>query len=101
MPIEHNEARRYLRFPPDPKEVAYIDFNCQRDNFTIKLAALIVDVAPKGGCSLVFTLPSGETIKDNQRCRIKIGDLLPVTAEVVWHKQLDRNIYRCGFIFLE
>ncbi len=101
MTIEHNEARRYLRFPPDPIEVAYIDFDCEGHNFVKEVVALIVDVAPKGGCSLVFNLPKGKQMKDGQRCRIKIGDLRPVVAEVVWQKELDRDIYRCGFLFLE
>lgn len=101
MNIDHNEARRYLRFPPDPIEVAYIDSNWQRDNFVQEMVALIVDVAPKGGCSLVFNLPKDKEIKNGQRCRIQVGDLRPVLAEVVWQKELDRDIYRCGFIFLE
>ncbi|MCA1904269.1 MAG: hypothetical protein CV045_05985 [Cyanobacteria bacterium M5B4] len=101
MTIEHKEARRYLRFPPDPIEVAYLDWRDDRENFTKEVVALIVDVAPKGGCSLIFRHPKDPKLTAGKRCRIQVGDLRPVSAEVVWARELDRDIYRCGFIFLE
>jgi hypothetical protein len=101
MTIQHNEARRYLRFPPDPTEVAYIDTKVGEETFNREIVALILDIAPKGGCSLVFSLRNGEGMKDRQRCRIQIGDMRPLTAELVWQREIDRNVYRCGFLFLE
>ncbi|MCS6959983.1 MAG: hypothetical protein RMK91_08020 [Pseudanabaenaceae cyanobacterium SKYGB_i_bin29] len=100
MTIPHNEARRYLRFPPDPTDVAFLDFTVWRDKFTAELAAVVVDVAPKGGCSLVFRLPKDLQIVEGQRCRIKVGDMTPLIAELVWKKEIDKDIYRCGFMFL-
>ncbi|MFN3362160.1 MAG: hypothetical protein ACK421_12170 [Pseudanabaenaceae cyanobacterium] len=100
MTIPHNEARRYLRFPPDPRDVAFLDFSQKKDKFTEELAAIVVDVAPKGGCSLVFRLPKEMQIAEGQRCRIKVGDMLPLMAELVWKKEIDKDIYRCGFMFL-
>lgn len=98
MPKEH--ARKYIRFRPDVGSYAVIDFNPNKDvPFHGQALALIIDEAPMGGCSLVSL--KDVTLNPGAECRVKLGAMAPLRAQCVWVKQLDEDVFRIGFRFLE
>jgi hypothetical protein len=96
MTSEH--PRRHLRFKPDPLEYAQVALG-GTGNFAPDFVALIVEESPVSGCSLIAHVPEGLGIGD--QCRVKIGQLAPVRAEVAWKKPAESGLTRIGFSFLE
>jgi len=96
MTSEH--PRRHLRFKPDPLEYAQVALGGAGD-FKPDLVALIVEESPVSGCSLIAHVPDSLDVGD--QCRVKIGHLAPVLAEVAWKKPSDSGLTRIGFSFLE
>jgi hypothetical protein len=91
--------RRHVRFKPDPLDYALIDATLTDDKFTPSQVALIVEEAPMGGCGLVLLdIPA---LQSGTRCRVQVGRLAPLLAEVVWRKPIDAEIIRIGLRFLE
>lgn len=97
---ESDEAlkRKHIRAAPDPDDYVQIDFEIDGE-FTFRYAALIVEESPLGGCSIVFL--SSVDLKPGDRCRIKVGNMAPLLSEVVWMKNLDAQVKRCGIKYLE
>ena len=93
--------RRHIRFRPDTGELAYIDLLADNE-FKPEIQALIVNESPMGGCCLVM-LRDDETekLRQNDRCRVKVGKLAPLKAEAVWVRRLDEDVIKVGFRFLE
>ena len=91
--------RRHLRFPPEPTEYAQIDKRVGEEPFEFQYVALIVEESPVGGCGLAMLEGAGLDVGD--RCRIRLGGLEPVTAEVIWRKSLEGGIVRYGVRFLD
>lgn len=91
--------RRYLRFPPEPSEYAQIDKRVDGETFEFQYVALIVEESPVGGCGLVMLETVGLDVGD--MCRIRLGSLEPLTAEIIWRKPLEGGIARYGVKFLE
>jgi hypothetical protein len=91
--------RQYLRFPPEPAEFAQIDKRVDAETFEFQYVALIVEESPLGGCGLAMLDQVGLDVGD--MCRIRLGNLEPLTAEVVWRKPLEGSIIRYGVRFLE
>ena len=91
--------RKHIRFKPDPLTYALIDSRGPRADFLPDTIALVADEAPMGGCGLIMT--DGDHLQLHAVCRIKLGELAPLNAEVVWRKVVDPSIVRIGFSFLE
>lgn len=96
---EQKNIRRYIRFRPEGNLYAQLDTQADRDAFSFEYVALILDEAPLGGCGLA----AHKEVKlvPGDLCRLKIGQLAPLKAEVVWKRILDEEIVRFGFKFLE
>lgn len=95
-----DHKRKFIRFKPDAGAYAVIDFNGDANvPFRGQAIALIVEEAPMGGCSLVVL----QDVKFNPgaECKVKLGALSPLCARVAWVKQLDEDVSRIGFQFLE
>jgi hypothetical protein len=91
--------RRHLRFRPDPMEYAQIAIQNLGTPFTPEMLALISEEAPMGGCGLV--LLETPLLKVGDICRVKVGRIDPLRAEVVWRKAVEPGIIRLGMKFLE
>ncbi len=92
------KKRKSIRFRATPIAVAFIDLNHSNKTFKPTVTALIANESYTG-CALV--LVSDETFKVNQLAKVKIGDLDPLDARVVWSKTLEENIKKIGFEFQE
>ncbi|MBF0442297.1 MAG: PilZ domain-containing protein [Oligoflexales bacterium] len=91
--------RKHIRFKPEPNQFAQIDKKTEGEQFTFEYVALIVDMAPMGGCSLIVTKQINLDV--GHRCRIKLGEMSPLLAEVVWIRDIEKDFFRYGFRFLE
>ena len=94
-----SSKRKHIRFKPDPLAYALIDSREGASEFVPDHVALIADEAPMGGCGLI----AGDIdhLQMHSICRVKLGELAPLRAEVVWRKAIDHSIVRIGFSFLE
>jgi hypothetical protein len=91
--------RRHLRFQPDPLEYAQIAVRSFSDPFTPELVALVAEEAPMGGCGLV--LLETPLLKVGDLCRVKVGRIDPLRAQVAWRQVVEPGIIRLGLKFLE
>ena len=91
--------RRHLRFRPDPMEYAQVSIQSLRDPFTPELVALVSEEAPMGGCGLV--LIETPLLKVGDICRVKVGRIDPLRAQVMWRQVVEPGIIRLGLKFLE
>lgn len=98
MPDNSNK-RKYIRFKPDPMAYCEIDMNLAPKPFQAQSIGLIVNESPMGGCSIITLDFVKLTLGD--RCRLKVGELAPLMAEVVWTREMDDHVIRYGFKFLE
>lgn len=92
--------RRLIRFPGDPLEIALLDFGAEDRPFTPQEVALIIEEAPMGGCSLAVSRGS-EYLSEGRRCRVKVGRMSPLRAQIRWIRVLDDRVTRFGLEFLE
>lgn len=95
------KQRRYIRFPPEPLECAYISHQTEHspDGFEPDSIALISNMSPLGGCCLV--LRASDPIKEGDQCLVRLGELRALKAVLKWRRPLDEEFVRCGFQFLE
>jgi hypothetical protein len=91
--------RRHLRFRPDPMEYALVAVQNLGAPFTPELVALVSEEAPMGGCGLV--LLETPQLKVGDVCRVKVGRIDPLRAQVMWRKAVEPGIIRLGLKFLE
>lgn len=101
-PSESKIQRRFIRFPPDPLTVALVDPGPMDQDFTPCIVGLIFQEA-YGGCGLILHQDEGGPVSltKDEVCRIKVGKLQVLKAEVVWMKRIDKDVLKVGFKFLE
>ena len=91
--------RRLLRFRPDPLEYAQVAIQDSPGPFAPDLVALVSEEAPMGGCGLV--LLETPSLKPGDVCRVKVGRIDPLRAEVMWRQLVEPGILRLVLKFLE
>lgn len=96
---ENRFDRKYIRFPPDANAYAQIDKDADRNEFLFEYAGLVLEESPLGGCGLVVHEMVGLTVGDV--LRVKVGQLAPLKARVVWAKPLGDQVIRVGMKFLQ
>jgi hypothetical protein len=89
--------RKHTRFKPDPDTFAFIDVKTGRE-FKPQLSALVTEESFKG-CSMV--LLATESLQVESRCRVQVGKLGPMWAEVRWRQELDPQVIKIGLMYLE
>ncbi len=85
--------RRTLRFPADHGTLVQIDLQCDKDSFQPAIIGLVLDEAAKGCRAVIIRHPD---IFKGMKCRVKVGRLSPVPAEIKWAKELDPQVYTIG-----
>ncbi len=96
--LEDLERRKHVRFTPDPLDVAYIGRRVDGE-FKPEIAATIIQEAPMGGCGLVLRLT--DDLQEGDVRIVKIGKLDAYQAVVRWRLQIDEEIMKIGFEFME
>jgi len=99
MTDEGYKKRRYIRSAPDPLDVAYLSYDTSGGEFRPDCVALIVEESARGGCGLIFRLPT--ELRLGQIVQIQLGRLAPLASEVVWIRPQNEMIQYVGFRFLE
>ena len=95
----HIRQRKHIRYRPDPLTYALIDEVSDSSDFAPKHIALVVDES-LGGCGLIV-VGNDQFLPLASHCRVKVGELSPLKAEVAWRCQLDDVTVRLGLAFLE
>ncbi|MCX6130769.1 MAG: hypothetical protein NTX25_17130 [Proteobacteria bacterium] len=98
--VENPSAkRRFIRFEPDSGDYVQIDKDPEGASFTCHEVALLVEESPMGGCSIACL--KSIRLSKGSIYRFKVGKMSPLKAEVVWIRELDDKLERCGLRFLE
>ena len=92
------KKRSQVRFKPDPNVLAAIDLNPQNKKFSPTLRGLVFSES-YGGCGIVVLATPRLVVGDF--CKIEIGVLAPLKAQVVWRTQLDDQVIKIGLKLLE
>jgi len=89
------KVRHSIRFTPDPLTTALIEL---KNNSTFKpsLVALVLNESFTG-CALV--LSCDQLLKKDQILKVKVGNLNPMMAKIIWVKHLEENIFKIGLKF--
>ena len=98
-PPPYAVMRKHLRFKPDPMDHAEIAIRRPGLPFAPEMVALISEEAPMGGCGLI--LVETPLLQVGDICRVKVGRIDPLGAEVVWRKPVEPGIIRIGLKFLD
>lgn len=95
--IENTKIQRQTRFQPDPTTGALIDFKLTKV-FNPTVLGIVVNES-LSGCSLI--LATDEIVSRGTKIKLKIGELAPLQAQIVWSKNLEENIYKIGVKIIE
>jgi hypothetical protein len=90
--------RKSIRFKPDPLTVALLDLKPKAQTFNPSLVGLVINES-YSGCAIL--LATDLKLKKETKVNIKVGNLSPLKAEIVWLKTLEENIHKVGIRLLE
>lgn len=92
------KKRRFIRFSPELNVTADIDLREYGKDFSADLKALVFSES-QGGCGLVVL--ANDLLEHGMTIRVKIGDLNPIAAQIVWRKDIDSQVILLGLKYLE
>lgn len=92
------KQRKNIRFRPDASVIAQIDFGGATAEFKPTASALVFSEAYTG-CGLVVLTADLSNLEST--IRVKIGDLAPLTGEIVWVRELDSEVCKVGVRYLQ
>jgi hypothetical protein len=92
-----SNTRRYIRLKPDTSTYAGIDTRTEDQSFIPEFMGLVFEESSHG-CGMIFI--GTEKLRVGDICRIQIGTREPVEAELRWRKEIDRDVIRTGFLYL-
>jgi hypothetical protein len=89
--------RKHVRYRPEIDTVAFVDPSLEGE-FKRGPAALVVEEA-YGGCCLLMLDPGPLQLLGY--CRLQVGKLSPMKAQVRWMKTIEGKITKVGFQYQE
>ncbi len=92
------KLRKHIRFKPDEGSNVQIDFASQNQPFKPSLTGLLFSEA-YGGCGFVC-LPD-ESLQIGRFCRVQVGRIGPLEAEIVWISKIDSDVFKVGLKYRE
>ncbi len=107
------ERRRHLRFSPEPEvlddllkrgqeALGHVDPGSGENGFKPTLLGLLIDESHAGCCLVIAkTAKDNEKLQPGRTCVLKAGPLHPMKAQVRWRTDLDDQVFKIGFHFLE
>ncbi len=84
--------KRSVRFPPDPGTLAVVTISTS-DEVPRALFGLVLNESFTG-CAVV--LMTNLVVKEDMKCKCRIGELGEVKATVRWAKMLDQELVKVG-----
>jgi hypothetical protein len=96
--------RKHVRFKPGPLDIAFVQFPAKDSKyftpeFKPDCVAFIEELAPLGGTGLI--LHNRPELQKGNICRIQLGPLAPLLAEIVYLRVLKDDLLCVGCHFLE
>lgn len=92
-----SKVKRSIRFRSEPMTLGYVDVALTK-TFTPQLVGIVLNES-YSGCALILAFD--DQLKIHQQIKVKVGNLEPIKASVIWLKTLDENIHKIGIKFLE
>lgn len=89
--------KRSIRFKAEPMTLGYLDLEPAK-TFKPQLVGIVLNESYTG-CAVI--LASDDKLNNKQQLKIKVGNLEPINASIIWVKTLDENIHKVGIKFLE
>jgi hypothetical protein len=83
---------------PEQDKIAWVDHTMESAEFKPLVAALIFSESLQG-CGLVIIDTKKTRLDVGSICRVKIGNLTPLEAEVRWREQLHPDVIKLGIQF--
>jgi hypothetical protein len=92
--------RASIRYTPDDGTFAMIDVIDERPDGTFRpsMVALVPEESSKGVGLVLLDTPSMQV---GSYCRVQVGKLPPMRAEVRWRREVEPKIICLGLLFLE
>ncbi|MCB0403957.1 MAG: hypothetical protein KDD51_04175 [Bdellovibrionales bacterium] len=90
--------RRHTRFNPDYLTVAWIELGESEEDFKPQMAAIVINQSYRGAA---LGVRPHDAIRVGQKCFVKVGELAPLRAEIVWIKGEDPELIKIGVNFLD
>lgn len=92
--------RASVRFAPDIGAFAMIDVEPHRadGSFQPAIIGLVAEESTKGTGLVVMAT---DLLKVGTYCRVQVGKLSPLRAEVRWRQEVAADILRVGLLYLE
>lgn len=92
--------RRNIRFAPEDSTIALIEVAPFPTSKAFKPSVTgLVFSESHGGCGVVVV--GAEDLKAGSMCKIQVGKLAPMKAEIRWRKDLDDSLAKLGLMYLE
>lgn len=90
--------RSSIRFSADDNTLTLVEFSPLEEEFKPTAVGLAIDESSQGSGIVMLKkhAPNNDEI-----IRVQVGKLAPLTAKVVWVKELDEHVVRVGFQFQE
>lgn len=88
--------RKGLRFPAETGTLIHIDLHPEVPDFNPGIVGLVIDEAAKGCGAIILT---HRQIAEGDFCKVKVGRLAPIKAEIKWIKQLDAQVMKIGLLY--
>lgn len=89
---------RSTRFTADPLDVALLQFSSNSENFKAEEVAIILNESFSG---TAIVLQTKRKIAPEQVLTAKVGNLAPMSAKVIWVKEIEKDLLKMGLNFLE
>lgn len=96
--VSSRSLKRPIRFTPDPLTIAVLFSENSPPSETLSIVGLVLNES-FGGCAILINHDGG--LKKDLKLKIKVGQLSPMRANVIWVKNLEESIYKVGLKFLE
>lgn len=110
--LHASERRKYMRFNPTVHDIADLQQKAMEatahidlalgEIFEPKIHGLIVEKS-HAGCSVAFVKAdkSYDLLAEGKECFLKAGPLHPMKAVVRWRRDLDDDLFKVGFQYME
>jgi hypothetical protein len=96
--LKQHVKRNSFRYAPKLDTIAWVDYKMESAEFNPLVAALIFSESYRG-CGLVVLDTKETHLEVGSTCRVKIGDLTPMEAEIRWREQLHPDVVKLGIMF--
>lgn len=92
--------RTSVRFNSDPNAIAQVDIGKGPDGeaFYPTVLGLVADESTRGCGIILIEIPE---LVVGDKCKVQVGKLHPMKAEVRWRKVIDAGVLRLGLLYLE